>query len=570
MLQSNNLDKKCVGVIEYKIGKIRYTKVMTRPKKIPISSLDYIAFLAIATALVTAQYIVALVIVVMLVGGNALEIYATARAKKSLTRLVNRIPTKTLLWHDDSSVTEIDVVKIEVGDKIAVRHSEVIPLDGIMTKGDALIDESSLTGEPYAVEKSEGDIVRSGTLNIGETIVLQVTKNTHESTYTKIIELVQRANAEKAPMVRLANRYSLIFTAVTFFMCAVAYFISHDIYRVLAVLVVATPCPLILATPIALFGGMNKSAAKNILIKNPASLEKLRTVTDVVFDKTGTVTIGKPSIEKVEITDAKYSLDMVYGVAEALERNSLHPFAKAIVSEARRLRTPRLTATSVREQIGVSVFGTIDGTTYSLTKAETNKNSISLLENSKIVAHFIFEDKIKENFSSTLSTLRALGLTLHIFTGDKKENTGKIAQLAAGSQSYISITANMTPEDKEIGVGTLKSKGKHVVMIGDGINDAPALATADVGMVFSNEEQTASSEAADIILLNGGLDTVVTSISIANRTIDIALQSIFVGIALSIIAMILASLGIIQPLAGAILQEIIDVLVILNALRASL
>ena len=554
---------------EYKIGKIRYTKVMARSKKIPISSLDYIAFLAIATALVTAQYIVALVIVVMFAGGNALEIYATARAKKSLTRLISRIPTKTLLWHDDGSVTEIDVSKIEVGDKITVRSSEVIPLDGIMTKGDALIDESSLTGEPYTVEKSEGDIVRSGTLNIGETIVLQVTKNTHESTYTKIIELVQRANAEKAPMVRLANRYSLVFTAVTFFMCALAYFISHDIYRVLAVLVVATPCPLILATPIALFGGMNKSAAKNILIKNPASLEKLRTVTDVVFDKTGTVTIGKPSIEKVEIADAKYSLDMVYCVAEALERNSLHLFAKAIVSEARRLRTPRLTATSVREQIGVGVFGTINGTTYSLTKAETNKNSISLLENSKIVAHFIFEDKIKDNFSSTLSTLRALGLTLHIFTGDKKENTGKIAQLAAGAQSYISITANMTPEDKEIGVGTLKSKGKRVVMIGDGINDAPALATADVGMVFSNEEQTASSEAADIVLLNGGLDTVVTSISIANRTIDIALQSIFVGIALSIIAMILASLGIIRPLTGAILQEVIDVLVILNALRAS-
>jgi len=546
-----------------------YTKAMTKAKKIPISSLDYIAFLAIVVALVTAQYIVALVIVVMLVGGNALEIYATARAKKSLTLLVNRIPSRALVWHEDESVTEIDVVKIEVGEMIAVRRGEVVPLDGIIFKGDALIDESSLTGEAYAVEKSVGDTVRSGTVNVGDTIIVRVSKNTRESTYTKIVDLVRRASAEKAPIVRLANRYSLVFTAVTFFMCSLAYFISHDIYRVLAVLVVATPCPLILATPVALFGGMNKSAAKNILIKNPASLEKLRTVTDVVFDKTGTVTIGKPSIEKVEIVDAKYSLDMVYGAAEALERNSLHPFAKAIVSEARRLRTPRLSATSVREQIGVGVFGTINGTTYALTKAEGSKNSISLLENSKIVAHFIFEDKVKENFSSTLATLRSLGLTLHIFTGDKKENTGKIAQFAAGSQSYISITANMTPEDKEIGVSTLKSKSKQVVMIGDGINDAPALAVADVGMVFSNEEQTASSEAADIVLLNGGLDTVITSISIANRTIDIALQSIFVGIALSVIAMILAALGIIAPLTGAILQEVIDVLVILNALRAS-
>ena len=543
---------------------------MNNSSKVPISSLDYIAFLAIATATLTAQYLVAGVIIVMLLGGNALESYATARAKKSLTKLINRIPSKTLIWHRDDTVTEIDVAKVEVGQKIIVRGNEVVPLDGNIVNGSALIDESSLTGEPYAVEKSIGDTVRSGTVNIGEKIIVEVTKNTRESTYTKIIDLVRRANAQKAPIVRLANRYSVVFTALTFMMCAVAYLISRDIYRVLAVLVVATPCPLILATPIALFGGMNKSASKNILIKNPASLEKLRTVTDVVFDKTGTITIGKPSIEKVEIVDKKYSLDQVYGVAEALERNSLHPFAKTIVAEANKIRAPRITALDVREQIGIGVFGTINDTTYALTKAEENKHSISLLENSKIVAHFIFEDKVKENFSSTLSTLRSLGLALHIFTGDKKENAGKIVQLAAGSESFISITANMTPEDKEIGVSTLKSKGKKVVMIGDGINDAPALAASDVGIVFSNEEQTASSEAADIVLLSGGLDTVVTSISIANRTIEIALQSIFIGIGLSVIAMILASLGIIKPLTGAILQEVIDVLVILNALRASL
>ena len=534
-----------------------------------IFALDYIALLAIGTALYTQQHLVALVIVLMLSGGNALEEYATARAKKSLTSLINRIPTKALVLNDDKTTQEVDVKKVEVGQTITVRRGEVVPLDGTILSGEANIDESSLTGEPYTVEKSTGDTVRSGTINIGDTLTMLVTKNVHESAYSKIIELVEQASVEKAPIVRLANRYSSIFTLVTLVLCAIAYFISHDIYRVLAVLVVATPCPLILATPIALFGGMNKSAAKNILIKTPASLEQLNSVTDIVFDKTGTVTVGKPVIETLEIVDSGHSESSVYSIAEAIERNSLHPFAKIIVSEARKLHAPHKSATDVHEQIGLGIFGTVDGTTYTLTKSKENKHSISLLEGSKIIAHFVFEDKIKDNFGSTISTLKKLGVSLHIFTGDKIENTNKISELAKTNDSIISITSDMKPEEKEAGVQALKNEGKTVVMIGDGINDAPAIAAADVGMVFSNEEQTASSEAADIVLLQGNLDTVISSINIAQNTVKIALQSIAFGIGLSIIAMILAAMGIIKPLEGAILQEIIDVIVIFNALRAS-
>ena len=535
-----------------------------------IFALDYIALLAIGTAVYTHEYLVALVIVLMLSGGNSLEAYATARAKKSLTSLVNRIPTKALLWHDDKSTEQVNIEKINIGDKIAVRRGEVIPLDGVIFSGNATIDESSLTGEPYTVDKSIEDTVRSGTINVGDTLIIQVTKNSHESTYAKIIELVQRAEAEKAPIVRLANRYSGLFTIITLILCTLAYYISHDIHRVLAVLVVATPCPLILATPIALFGGMNKSAAKNILIKNPASLERLNSVTDIVFDKTGTVTVGKPIIENLEIVNKKYEVLDVYTIAEAIERNSLHPYAKAIVSEAHRLGAPHESATNVHEQIGLGIFGTVGGTTYTLSKSEENKHSISLLEGSKLVAHFMFEDKIKDNFGPTFTTLRQLGLSLHIFTGDKAENTKNIAALVNKMNSIISITSDMKPEEKESGVKELKSQGKIVAMIGDGINDAPALAIADIGMVFSNEEQTASSEAADIVLLQGNLDTVISGISIAHRTIKIALQSIIFGIALSVIAMILSALGFIPPIAGALLQEVIDILVIFNALRASI
>ena len=535
-----------------------------------VFALDYIALLAIGTAVYTHEYLVALVIVLMLAGGNALESYATARAKKSLTALINRIPAQALIWNENGETTEAHIENINVGEKISVRRGEVIPLDGTILLGEALIDESSLTGEPYTAEKSTGDTVHSGTINVGDTLIIQVTKNSHESTYTKIIELVQRANAEKAPIVRLANKYSGIFTLITLSLCALAYYLSHDIYRVLAVLVVATPCPLILATPIALFGGMNKSAAKNILIKNPASLEKLNAVTDIVFDKTGTITVGKPSIAKLEILNQKYSESEIYSIAEAIERNSLHPYAKTIVSEARKIHAPHKSATDVHEQIGLGICGTVDGLTYTLSKSEENKHSISLLEGSKIIAHFMFEDKIKENFGSTITTLRDLKLSLHIFTGDKKENTTHIAETISGSgKSQISITSDMKPKEKEIGVKELKSSGKIVAMIGDGINDAPALAIADVGMVFSNEERTASSEAADIVLLQGNLDTVITSISIAHKTIKIALQSIGFGIGLSIIAMFLAAFGIISPITGALLQEAIDVLVIFNALRAS-
>jgi len=535
-------------------------------------ALDYIALLAIGVGVATESYLVALVIVLMLSGGTTLEKYGMARAKESLTALTERIPNEVVLWENGLADRTIQIEETKVGDEILVRKGEVIPLDGIVISKIAEVDESSLTGEPLLIEKEAGDIVRSGTVNMGQALVMRVTAEDKDSTYRKIIDMVRLAEAEKAPLVRLADRYSTIFTILTFVICVVAYIVSDgDMDRVLAVLVVATPCPLILATPIALFGGMNASARHRVLVKKISALEVLARVDTIVFDKTGTITLGRPLVHHIDIHDTSYTEKKVLGIAEALERNSLHPLAKAVVEYARKHRVSRVHATEVTEVVGSGISGVVDGISYTLRKAteDTGGNAIEVVSKKKIIAHIFFEDKLKSDARHIITTLKERKLSLHIFTGDKKENLMKVLGQLGDVQSYITVEAECSPEDKKNGVARLK-KEKHVVaMIGDGINDAPALALADVGMVFSSGEHTAASEAADIVFLGGNLESVTNTIMTAQRTIKIALQSIFFGIGLSLVAMMFAAGGYIPPIIGAALQEIIDIIVILNALRAS-
>jgi P-type E1-E2 ATPase len=384
--------------------------------------------------------------------------------------------------------------------------------------------------------------------------------------------MVRRAQEEKSPFIRLADRYSTVFTILTAIISVAAYFISHDINRVLAVLVVATPCPLILATPIALFGGMNSAAKKRILIKKISSLEVLSRCSAVVLDKTGTITLGQPEVTRVNIFDKKLSEREVYSIAEAIERNSLHPLAKAIIAKANEVGAKHLPVQKVSEKIGLGISAFINGKTYTLAKMGKyhHSNAIELHEEENLVAIFEFEDKLKTDSSNIISELKRLGLELYIFTGDRDENARKILEkLGKETSSGIIVRAGFSPEDKKNGIQELKKNKRIVGMIGDGINDAPALAIADVGMVFSNEEQTAASEAADVVFLGGSLSSITFIINNAKKTIRIALESILFGISLSIAAMIFAAIGYIPPLFGAILQEIIDIIVIINALRAS-
>lgn len=529
--------------------------------------LDYIAIAAIIIALATGEFLVAAILVLMISGGRTLEDYGVSQAKKSLTKLVDRIPSDVTLWVLGKPGAKEKLGQVSVGSDIFIRKGEVIGLDGILASESAQIDESSLTGEPYFIDKLNGDTIRSGTVNLGQPIVVTVTKVEKDSTYKKIIDMVKQAEEEKSPMVRLADKYSGVFTVTTFGIALFAYVFSHfDTSRVLAVLAVATPCPLIIATPIALLGGVNAAAKRKIIVKRLAALEILARVNILLFDKTGTITLGVPKLSNLSVAKG-YSAKEVLGIAEAIERNSLHPLAKAVVAKAREEKVPSLTASNISEKIGVGITGKVNGNDYSLVKvSETLGMSISLTKGKQEIAVFQFQDEIKKESKDIIDKLATKGFALKILTGDKLESAKKVLEQLG---TTVQIHAQCSPADKQREIEELKKQGKITAMIGDGVNDAPALAYADVGLAFSNQEQTAASEAADIVFLGGNFSMVFQSLTIAQRTIAIAKQSILWGIGLSIGGMILAATGLISPIVGAGMQEAIDVAVILNALRAS-
>lgn len=531
-------------------------------------ALDYIAILAIVVALATQEYLVAAILALMIASGRTLEDYGVSQAKKSLTKLAERIPNEVFLARSGKIGEKIKIEKIKVGQENFVRKGEVIGLDGVLVSEDGLTDESSLTGEPYTIEKIQGDPIRSGTINIGQPIIIKVIKESGDSTYNKIVQMVKSAQEEKSPFVRLADSYSGVFTIVTLLITGFAYAYSgFDLTRALAVLAIATPCPLIIATPIALLGGVNASSKKHIIVKKLAALEVLARTQALIFDKTGTITLGKPKVSEFKVLTKDYSDKEVLAIAESIERNSLHPLAKAVVDFAKENKAPVLHAGKIEEKIGSGISGVLDKKTYTLSKLPSDDGMrIGVFEKDEPLATFVFEDEIKQESKEIIRHLKEQGFQLFIFTGDKQAAAEKVV---AGLGGNIIIKAEANPEDKQAGIAQLKKKGIVTAMVGDGINDAPALAAADVGMVFSNEEQTAASEAADMVFLGGNFSLVVDGLNIAKRTIAIARQSIFVGIGISILGMAFASFGFIPPLWGAFLQEGIDVAVILNALRAS-
>ncbi len=529
---------------------------------------DYIAILAIVVSLATQEYLVAVILALMISSGRTLEDYGVSQAKKSLTKLAERIPNEVFLWVNGKMGEKVKIEKVRIGQEILIRKGEVIGLDGILASVDGLTDESSLTGEPYSIEKIKGDPIRSGTINIGQPIIIKITKESGDSTYNKIVSMVKNAQEEKSPFVRLADSYSGIFTVVTLCITGFAYYYSgFDLTRALSVLAIATPCPLIIATPIALLGGVNASSKKHIIVKKLAALEVLARAQALIFDKTGTITLGKPKVSAFKNLTKNYSDQEIWAIAESIERNSLHPLAKAVVDFAKENKAEVLHAEKIEEKVGSGITGVLNDKTYTLSKLESKEGMmIGVFEKDKQLATFVFEDEIKAESKDIIKSLKQRGFQLFIFTGDKKAAAEKVVASLGGD---IVIKAEAKPEDKQAGIAELKKQGIVTAMVGDGINDAPALALADVGMVFSNEEQTAASEAADMVFLGGNFSLVIDGLNIAKRTIGIAKQSIFVGIGISILGMLVASLGFIPPIWGAFLQEGIDVAVILNALRAS-
>lgn len=532
-------------------------------------SLDYIAFLAMLLALVSNEYLAGAVIALMYTGGEALEAYASKRAQSSLSALLARIPKTALVKNDDGTTRDTPLADITSAVHIIVRSNELVPLDGTLVSEDAVLSLSNLTGESLPETVHTGALIKSGSVNVGEAFELKVVGTLATSTYAKIVQLVADARKNPAPFVRLADKVNLPFTVLTLALSSGAYFFTGDIARALAVLVIATPCPLIIAAPVAFVGGLSRAAGRNIIIKTPAALEGISRVTTLFFDKTGTLTLGEPTLTGITLKSKTVDEAKVLALASALEFHSIHPLARAVVAEARAQNVHAAPALEVTESIGTGVAGLVDGQYCSIEQAplaDRNEGGISLLLSGDGVPLGVlhFADVLKDDAATFLSHLADSGMKLAVLTGDRKAHAE-----ATFKDIAIDIYADLEPEDKYRLVDEAKTRGEKVAMIGDGLNDAPALARADIGIVFSGTENSAAIEAADAVILGRDLSLVLELFALAHRSVRIAGQSVYVGIGLSVIGMGVAALGFIQPVVGAILQEGIDVSVIVNALRSA-
>ena len=588
-------------------------------------SVDVIALLAITGSLFLGQYLAGALIVLMLSGGEALEAYALRRARSSLSALAERAPRLAHLWKGDELVS-IPAEQVDVGMEIVVKPGEVIPVDGVVTSGASSVSEADLTGEPVPVRKTVGLLVLSGSVNLDGVLQIRASKRSTESKYAQIVRLVEEAQNQKAPIHRLADRYSVGFTIAALALSGLAWALSGDSLYALAVLVVATPCPLILATPIAIMSGIDLAARHGIIAKSGAAIEQLGEVDVAVFDKTGTLTLGMPKVTAIILAEhdkqdveGQSKIDPVVHplpqnashhaeketllrLAASVEQLSTHILARPVVEAAQQQALPLGCADHFEEIFGKGVHGWVsliaqdelDGLYSRDERVEVAVGNRTFMRhlgitlppellsererrvergqicsfiavNKQVKGFIVLEDIPRAELSHLSADLHAAGIKETILlTGDSEvvaQQIGKIAQVDR-------VISRCLPEEKVRTVKELIEQGHRVLMVGDGINDAPALATATVGMALGTQGLTAAATAADTVLLSTDILRVVRAVRLGHRVIRVALQGIWVGMGLSVIAMIFAAFGFISPAAGAILQEAIDVVVIFNALRA--
>ena len=544
---------------------------------------DAIALLSMSAALALGQPLAGAVVALMYSGGNVLEDIAVARAERDLRSLVDRAPRQAHRKSGDQ-IEEVPVDAVVVGEELLVRAGEIVPVDGIVGSAAATIDESAVTGEPIPVEKARGSAVLSGSLNAGESFELTVTAPAGESTYAGIVRMVTAAQTAKAPFVRMADRYALILLPVTIVIAFVAWRISGDLTRSLAVLVAATPCPLILAAPVAFIAGVAQAARRGILAKGSGALEALARAHTVLFDKTGTLTVGGARLLSIEVAPGE-DPDGVLRLGASLEQASHHVLAKTVVAAAVERGLELKTPEQVKEVMGSGLSGLIDGrqvTAGSRQMLAANAKLspwelrairraswrsaliVFVAVDGRTIGALLLADELRADTPRAIRLLRGAGSARMVMvTGDR----AAAAQAIGAALDLDAVLADRVPSDKVEAVRG-EQRLHPTIMVGDGINDAPALAVADVGVALGARGASASSEAADVVILADRLDRVGEAIIIAQRARRIALQSIVVGMGLSLVAMVAATLGWLAPVPAAIAQEVIDVAVILNALRA--
>ena len=545
--------------------------------------LDIIAALAMAGALAIGEELAGVVVALMYAGGQALEAFAQERAAREMTALLGRVP-RTALVHRDGALVSVPIDEIVPGDRVLIRAGDVVPTDGTVADGTAILDESSLTGEALPVQRSCASPVMSGVINVGDSFDLAVTASAADSTYAGIVRLVDSARRSKAPISRLADRYALLFLAATVVLMASAWLLSHDVRRALAVLVVATPCPLILAVPVAMIAGMSRAARHGILIKSAKALEILSRARVLLVDKTGTLTHGRAHLLAIE-TCGNRSPDEVLRVAASLGQASGHLANEAVVRAARQRGLALEAPTNVIETPSAGLEGRIGNETVVIGRVDfvmarvrpaadppsnvtkpvkPGATHMAVAIDGALQALLTLADVVRDDVAETLRELRRLGIgRIVLVTGDHAGVAAPIAE-ALGLDAWI---ADATPAAK---VEVVAAEGQHgsTMMVGDGINDAAALARADVGVALGARGTAAASEAADVVILVDRFDRISKAVDTAQGTRSIALQSVFVGMTLSVVGMIAAAIGYLPPIAGALVQEAIDVAVVLNALRA--
>ena len=546
---------------------------------------DAIALIAIAGALALHEWGAAAVVALMLAGGNALEEAAAGRARRELRTLVARAPQIAHRLGPRSTVEEVAVDEVVVGDSLVVRAGEIVPVDGVVGSSRALVDESSMTGEPLPVLRSRGDHVRSGTSNAGDVFELRAVRPAAESAYAAVIRLVQDAESSKAPFVRLADRYAIFFLPVTIAVAGFAWAISGDPVRALAVFVVATPCPLILAAPVALVSGISRAAKAGVIVKGGGVIERLGKARTVLFDKTGTLTLGTPEVAHVVVFDGTGSQELVR-LAASLDQMSAHPLAEALVHHATAQGLSLSFPDHVTEEPGRGIAGVVDGRRVAAGSAawlhssghqpeparqdrdgEPGRATIAVAVDGRAAGAIEMADLVRGDASRLVGNLRAAGIEqVAMVTGDRAAIGAEVGR----SLGIDHVFSELDPEQKVEIVRSMQAQPGFppVIMVGDGVNDAPALALADVGIAMGTIGATVSSEAADAVIVVDRVDRVADAVRIGRRSLSIARQSVLVGMGLSLAAMGFAAAGLIMPIFGALLQEAIDVAVILNALRA--
>jgi heavy metal translocating P-type ATPase len=540
--------------------------------------LDVLAITAIVASVALGQYWAAIVVVLMLTGGESLEDYAERRAQRELDALLKHAPQIAHVIRKGKTL-DVKVNELHVGDKILIKPGEIVPVDSVIIEGTASFDEASLTGESIPQSKDVGDKLLSGSITLDGAVTAKVTATAADSQYQQIIKLVKSASASQAPFVRLADRYSLPFSLAAYAIAITVWIMTGHAIRFLEVIIVATPCPLLLAAPIALISGMSRASKYGIIVKTGSALEKLSQAKSIAFDKTGTLTRGQLKIDSVE-SFGKFKANEVLGLAASLELSSNHVMAQAIVDGAKAKKIKLTKAKHVREISGRGIMASIKS-------QQILVGRLSLLEEHKIkmpkefkpnsvtqtavyvavAGEFVgvikLSDELRLETKATLARLHKLGLKDAIMiTGDNLATANKIAK----ELGIDHVHADTLPAQK---LHILESiKDRPLIFVGDGVNDAPALTASDVGIALGARGSTAASESADMVIMLDDLGRVATAVAVAKRTFFIAKQSILIGIGISLGLMVLFATGKFSPLLGALLQEVVDVVVIFNALRA--